>query len=92
MPASSKCSKSKHEDEDTFLEESYLGTAEFVFAYPKHPKYVFIQDAPYMECDIFFALHVRSSRPVGSRSILRRGLMMRNPICIILHATENNAV
>ena len=53
MAGRSQGPECKHEDMDSFLEENYRVTPECVFAYPKHPKHVFIQDGPYTEWRYF---------------------------------------
>ena len=43
----------KHESWDSFFEENYRVTPECVFAYPKNPKHVFVQDGPYAKWRYF---------------------------------------
>ena len=43
----------KHHSWDSFFEENYRVTPECVFAYPKNPKHVFVQDGPYAKWRYF---------------------------------------
>ena len=53
MASRSQGPEFKHEVMESVLEENYRVTPECVFAYPKHPKHVFMQDGPYTEWRYF---------------------------------------